>query len=391
MGWKMSGGECCCCKDTIRMAEHHQWALSIFGGFSLFQKQRVKSPSKDIENVASINWRPSGGSAYQDGIGAVDRKNKNAWFTYGLRRRDSFGVVIGVDTYFCTWDASDNITNPAFEPGVVRDLFSLTDYHVYGMMADYDNERLIYTGVAYPDPWLEDPFANDVSHDFCSINFDGTGNTVHETIQLQRNGSTKGIPGIGGLILHRERHETYYVVVQNYTTASITDWVYEIRRRDLNDIGSDEVIYSADLKTGGGDLGSSNVRGITSLSIDIANGKLYWAEHWANSEPPSIRQRSTVKRSNLDGTGVETLYESVRPYRVNFVRYSNKLKKIIHQDFSDLPKTGGPLPGTWERNPDNWNDAKMVTLVDTPDNTYHGSAAAQLWCGYEITGPHAVC
>lgn len=392
MGFRMSGGNCCCCKDTIRMAEQHQWSLYHYGGGLQFIKQRVVSPSKDIEDVAAVAWRRTGSTTlYTDGIGALDRKNKNAWFAYGVNRRSGGGAIIGVDSRFCTWDASDNYTSQVFEPGVVRDLFELTDYHVYGMLVDYDAERLVFTGVSYPDPWTDDAIYNDVYHDVRSIAFDGSGNTNHETIQVKRGGSGKGIPGIGGMILHRGRRETYYVVVQNVTTASIADWVYEIRRRNLDDMATDEVVYSTSLYTGVGDYGSSYARGLNSLSLDAVRDKLYWVEHWASNETPSVRQRSSVKRANLDGTDMEVLHETSRPYRVNFVRYSNLLKKIIHQDFSDLPKSGGPLPGTWERSPEDWGDAKMLTLVDSPDTTYHGSSAAQLWCGLEKTGESAVC
>lgn len=389
MGFIAAGGQCCCCRDFIRIIE--QRLISEFVGTAGNTKSRVVSPSKDVEYPATVSFRPDQTTKWTDGCSCADWKNERIWGTYGVKL-PSAASWLDTQTVFSTWDAKDR---EGIGPAVEQ--FRLSSYYVDSLAADSRNEKLYYSGSPYQHPFL-DGMDTDWSTELKSINFDGTDDTLLDTIPLYRSSSGgTGWSGSGSMFIYPPKNRLYYVKMQNVTTSGPTEYVANICYRDTGDITTENVIYEKALARTLLDIGDGYVRGIGCISFDLEREKIYWVEMYRLISTFN-RVIGWAKRANLDGTGEETLYQSVDPYRISFVRYSNKIKKIVHCDSNRLDRGAGSLPGIWERNPEDWDDGKLVSLNRRP-NDWGGSAGTAnifgtgmpiLWCGYEVTGANAV-
>lgn len=388
MGWRMAGGNCCCCKDTVLGNEQRQWCESAANGSGL-SLRTVASPTKIREQKFRLNLTPAGGSTYSIGTAAPDWKNERFVYSYQLNVRDSFNVLIGENAVVRSWNLKGNGGTPVHNPQFTVDIAAISDYLIDSIACDPDEGHIYYTGHAYPYPTM----SANYSIEFRRMDYDGTSQTLLDTVQLFRTGSsTPWFPGVGSMLLNRPERRLYFVVIENVTTSTAADWIVDIRYRDLGSF-AETTIYSQAFPRLGTQLGDSWVRMISCLSFDFENKKIYWVESYRTTVSPN-RLEGKVKRANYDGSNVETLVQAIDPLTVNFARYSNQHKKIIHGETSRFRTTANPLPGVWVRNPYNWNDAKLVALEASPEIAglpYPGPVGSFLWCGYERIGPHAVC
>lgn len=380
MGFLAAGGQCCCCRDMVRIIE--QGLVSEAAGTAGENKFRVVSPSKNVEFFGSPTFRPDQSNLYTPGVSCADWRHERVWGTYGAKVFSGSSWV-DTNTVVLAWQAKKDGN------AVVNEMFRLAGYVVEAIGASRD--RLYYHARTHANRYLIGDV--DWSTEFRSVRFDGTDDTLHATIPLYRASSGGGgFSGSGSILFLPQKRRLYYVKMQNVTTASSTDHVVNICYRDVDDMGTEVTIYEKTLAVGF-EISTSFVRGLGCLSFDIERDKIYWVEMYRNSATIN-RAIGWVKRANLDGVGEETLYQSVDPYRVSFARYSNKVKKIVHCDSNRLPRGAGFLPGIWERNPEDWSDAKMVSLNGRVNDwggssgsaSHFGTGCPVLWCGYETTG-----
>jgi hypothetical protein len=246
------------------------------------------------------------------------------------------------------------------------------------MACDPDNEHIYFTGHDYPYPDYTTAWAID----FKRMNYDGTGVTTLTTDNLFRTGGGFGpLVGIGSMLVHRPLARLYYVKKQNYTTATADDYTLDLCYRTFASFGTEVVIYSV--------AAFSSVEArpapglLNSLSFDLDDEKIYWCEHY---ETGGGAKQANAYRANMDGSGLETLYNSADPYTINFVRYSNQNGKIYHEDFDRI--VAAPRDGFYERDKAAWGTYTQLATIFGPEtngSSYPGPCSSYLWCGYEGT------
>lgn len=386
--FRMAGGQCCCCRDVVRTLESRYPGHYAGTGGSCI-KRRASSPSRDTADVGAVNWRPVAASPYRIGVSCADWRNDRWWGTYNRDDTNPSNVVIDTNLVFATWDAKD------YEQSTGRrDQFELSSVYADALCADSRNSRLLFSGAQYPHP-QDDVLSLGFSLQLMSVNFDGSGLTVHDEFPVF-DGTSPGASligwqvGLGSLCVHHPVQRLYYTKVDNI--ASPLNPVASVCYRPLGNLAAETVLYEHPYGRLGTELGFGYIRGIGSISFDMSRQHVYWVETFIVPVAGANRTLAKCKRMGLNGEDEETIYTSTDPHTINLVRYSNKLGKIIHQDFDRRGRFGHYL-GTWERNPEDWNDAKLVGLSDSPDITggpFFASSSPVLWCGYEATGPSAV-
>jgi hypothetical protein len=373
--FKNMGPACCCCNDTLIANEQRYWCELNGDGTNARLLRTPKEPTGVREAVHTLNYRPAATNLYAVGTAAPDWKNKRLWYSY-IENYRPIGPITDKDSVIKWWDVK------ASGSGIGTTVTTLSSYLLDAMAADPDNEHLYYAGTAYPYPDM----TVDYSIDLCRINFDGTGQTTLDTVAVFRTGSTTPWPpGIGSMLVNRPEERLYYVVLENVTTSTADDWQYRICYRDFATF-TETTIYSVQFPRLGVQTGDTWIRLLHCLSFDLTDGKIYWVEHYLTA---TSRREAKVRRANLDGSGVELLYQSADPYRVNFARYSNKLGKIVHGDYDRTSTSPSPLNGIWLRDKASWaTDPELIALQSSAENLgepYAAPNSSFLWCGYEGT------
>lgn len=367
---KGMGPACCCCTDTIGGNEQRYWSYDLNGfGTSAEVRRKPKDPTDPRESVTRLDL-PSSGDKFP-GTTGPDWKNKRLYYTYVQWERDGGGIIIDTHSILKWWNTK------TFGVGDVigTNVATLSGFLVDALACDPDAEQIYFAGHSYPYPGFGS-FSADETIDLGRINYDGTGYTILDSSQVFRNGAASLFSaGIGSMLVHRDQQRLYYVKRQNVTTATQADVVLEVCYRDLATF-TENVIYSVPCFSTVS--ASTAIRLINCLSFDIARGKIYFVEHYRNG---SSQQQSNVLRANLDGTGLETLYNSADPHYVNFARYSNKLDKILHEDFDRVGTQ--PRDGFYIRELD-FTLIEQLGRIDTGEvNSAAAPCSSFLWCGYE--------
>jgi hypothetical protein len=367
---KGMGPGCCCCIHTIGGNEQYYWATELnSAGTNIEVRAKPDDPTDPRESVTRLDFPFTGDKL--GGTMTPDWKNKRICYTWVQRIRSGGGAEIGMNTHFKTWDAKTFGVGDVIGTAIT----TLTDFIVDSLACDPDNEHIYFTGYQYPRPDFGTT-GPDANVEFRRMDYDGTNQTTLDTPQIFRDTPTLTLPpGVGSMLIQRDQQRLYYVKRQNVTSATAPESVLEVCYRDLATF-TENVIYSVPCFSTLS--ASSAIRLINCLSFDIARGKIYFVEHYRNG---GGQQQSNVLRANLDGTGLETLYNSADPYYVNFARYSNKLDKILHEDFDRVGTQ--PRDGFYIRETD-FTLIEQIGRIDTGEVI---SAAAPcssyLWCGYE--------
>jgi hypothetical protein len=361
--FQFTGPACCCCKDFMRSNECR--IDSTIGGSSL---RKARSDTETREITLTHNSPVLEDSAHVIGPDWYSKKMYYAWIAPSGAR-------------FRWWNAKGFAGATGLDTDYTGDVTTVAGWWCDSLATHGANEHIYWSGhtTPYPDGTV------DYDIDISRLNYDGTGNVSLATIPIYRAGSTAIYGYVGPMLVNRTADRLYYVVKQNATTPTADDWVFEIRYRDLATF-TETSIYSVTCARLGADRGDAFIRGLNSLSFDIDAGKIYWCEHYLTA---AVRQEGKVRRANLDGTGVELLYQSADPAAVNFARYSNSLGKIMHGDYDRTSTTPIPKDGVWLRNKDDWNDAELIALEASPEtitSPFTETSSSYLWCGYEATG-----
>lgn len=365
------GPACCCCRYTLRSNEQRAWCETNGEGSAISAMiEPPDGPDNPREAEFTLNMRPVANNLYDAGTMGPDWKSKRIWYTYIENDRSGTGgSIVDKDTILKWWNGKSSGN------GIGTTVATISSYLIDSLAADPDNEHIYFTGKAYPYP----DYSANWDIDFGRINYDGTGLTTLTTEGVFRSGGVLGpLAGVGSMLVHRQEQRLYYVKRQNYTTATTDDWVHEICYRDFGSFGTENVIYSAVCFRAF--AAATELRLINCLSFDVANSKVYWCEHYQTG---GGAQQSNVKRANLDGSAIETLYASADPYHVNFARYSNKEQKIYHEDFDRI--VSAPRDGFYRRADDFSLEEQLATdgFNETNGSPYPSPCSSYLWCGYE--------
>lgn len=374
-GFRFTGPACCCCLHTVRGNEQYYWATELnSGGTTIEVLGKPSDPTDPREQITRLDFPFTGDKL--GGTMTPDWKNKRIYYTWVERIRSGGGAEIGMNTHVKWWDAKTFGVGDVIGTAIT----TLTDFIIDSIACDPDSENIYFTGYQYPRPDFS-AAGPDANVEFRRMDYDGTNQTTLDTPQIFRDTPTlPAPPGIGSMLIHRDQQRLYYVKRQNVTSASEPASLLEVCYRDLATF-TENVIYSvACFSTVSA---ATAIRLINCLSFDVDGSKIYFVEHYYTGG--GIRQ-SNVLRANLDGTGLETLYASADPYAVNFVRYSNKLDKILHEDFDRIGTQ--PRDGFYLRETD-FTLIEQLARIDTSEaigSPYMAPTASYLWCGYEVTG-----
>lgn len=369
--FRFTGPACCCCKYTIRSNEQRVWCEEVGEGDSAYTYETPSDPTQPRELVYSLHFRPAATLDYWPGTMTPDWKHKRIYYSYIANDRP-MGTIVDQDTVVKY--SSGKTTGAA--PGTT--VTTLSSYLLDSMACDPDNEHIYFTGHDYPYP----DYTAAWSIDFKRMNYDGTGVTTLLTDGLFRTGGGFGPRvGIGSMLVHRPLARLYYVKRHNYTTATTSDYSHDLCYRTFASFGTEVVIRSSPCFSSVAPRPAIDL--MNCLSFDLTDEKIYWCEHYQEAGAGALR--SYVYRANMDGSGLETLYHSAAPYRVNFARYSNQNGKIYHEDFDPTP----PRDGFYERDKAAWGTFTQLATIFGDENyesPYPGPQASYLWCGYEGTG-----
>lgn len=360
---KGMGPACCCCKHWVRYNEQRRWneIQGVLGDIIVYKTPPTVNDPK--QTFQSIDPRPAVSFDYRGGTMGLDWKHKRIYYTYTEHSGSNQNTV------FKWWDGKSSGVS------LGTAVTTLNTYIVDAFATDADNEHIYLNGMTYPYP----DYSVDWSVDFKRFNYDGTGLTTLDTLQVFRTGGTNLQTGVGSMLVHRPLQRLYYVKQHNIGTATADDRLLDLCYRDFADFTTEVVIYSVVCFSTVS--GSSAVRLLNCLSFDLTDEKIYWCEH---SYPGGGSNRqSNVYRADMDGSNRETLYTSIDPNSVNFVRYSNSTSKIFHEDFDRV--VTAPRDGLYIRE----NDFSLGEQIGTSFSSevagspYPAPTSSYLWCGYE--------
>lgn len=354
---------------TLRGRQMRQWCADVgaSGSITIYAQPADAESARGIEYT--MNFAPTGGSDYEAGVMAPDWHNKRIFYTYMDKTATPATVVKW-------WDGKSS--GSALGTAIT----TIGGYWIDGLAADPDNEHLYFTGKADPYPFTYPGV--DFSVDLKRMDYDGSNITTLDTMPVFEAGGSGGAigrPGVGCMMVHREQQRLYYVKRENVTPSSPNENTIGIYYRDFANITTEVEVYN--IPCFSAFISGLAIRLIDGLSFDVAGGKIYWCEHSQDGSGNSI---GNVKRADLDGANLETLYTSAAPYAINFARYSNTLKKILHEDFDADPTP--PRDGYYLRD-DAFALLKQYGKSATPETTgspFPGPTGSFLWCGFEDTG-----
>ncbi|WP_254512847.1 hypothetical protein [Anatilimnocola floriformis] len=368
MGMRTAGPACCCCEHFIRGNEISSFMMPGGGLSGTFIDEKPDKPTDQRVRVNQL-ITPGGDSLSVHTI-APDWSNKRLYYAYSTRVRDSGGTMIDMKSTFKWWDTKD--AGPGTAVAEVNSL--ICD----ALAASPDEEKIYWAARAYVDGAFPN-LSSNYGIDLRRMNYDGTNQANLATVNVYRTGSIATAGKLGSMLVNRKENRLYYVVRQNVTTSTAADWVWEIRYRDLGTFAESTIYSVTGAQTTSG-LGSSVIHLLNCLSFDLADGKIYWCEHYLTA---SSRQEGKVRRANLDGSSVELLYQSADPYAVNFARYSNKLGLIVHGDKDRTGNVLTPKNGVWLRDKANWSTAEQIATEGAPETLNFDATSSFLWCGFE--------
>lgn len=369
--FRFTGPACCCCKHTIRGDEINGFMMPA-GGIGTTLLYETLTPADARNNIRSLT--SPGGDSFSSHMIGPDWANKRIFYAYNTWAR-TMGSVTDTDATFRYWD-----TKTSSSTGVA--ITTVNSRVCDSLAADPDNEHIYWASHDYHAG--ASPSADvgiDYSIELRRMDYDGTNQTTLDTVPVNRATSATRPAVIGPMLVNRDAARLYYVVRQNYTTASNTTWEWEIRYRDFATF-TETSIYSVTGAHAVSAAGDTVIQLLNCLSFDLADGKIYWCEHYMSA---SNRQEGKVRRANLDGSGVELLYQSADPYAVNFARYSNSLGKIVHGDKDRTANVFTPKDGIWLRDKAAWATAEQIAKEGLPETSNFDLTSSFLWCGYEGT------
>ena len=259
--FRFSGGECCCCKDTVTGSEQRAWEGSAFGNIQL---KRTNIASEFREIVYTHNMQPASSPLYSDGTCAPEWQGKRVYYTYQLNQRSGGGALIGSNSVIRWWNLKDSAGTAGDSPLVTGDVGTVTGFYVDAMATHADEQKIYFVGYDYPYP----DGSVDYSYQMRRIDYDGSNMVTLDTVPAFRTGSsTPFFAGAGCMMMNRPENRLYYVVAENVATASAADWIIDIRYRDLTTF-AETTIYSKTFPRLGTQLGETWVRMLNSISFD---------------------------------------------------------------------------------------------------------------------------
>jgi hypothetical protein len=360
------GPACCCCRDTLVFRESR-----VNGDASEIRLYEYTSPDLPRQDKLQHNTRPVVSNIYESGAGVPVWAEKKFYYFHLMHDRSGGGgSIVDTDSVVEWWDTKGSSSLTRQIAPNVGTIGTKTSFVGECIGVDTDDQKIYLAGRDYA--------AANTDFHIWRMDYAAGGQTDVLTVPM-RSGLS---PVIGPMLVHRPTQRLYFVVKQNYTTASSADVAWDIRYMDLVTLG-ETTIYSVQANGVGTPNTDEYIRLLNSVSFDIENEKIYWCEHYA-----ATQREGKVRRANLDGSGVELLYQSADPYQVAFAHYSNQHKKVLHGDFHRTVVT--PRLGVWLRDPDNWNDSKLLATNQTNVSANYFRNTQYPWCGYEVTGSAAV-
>lgn len=384
MGMKTMGAACCCCHQWLWTVEHRFWDGGQMGGSS-FIYRKPDSPTQARESEFTMHNRPAATLEYDSGTAAPDWKNKRVFYTYiDVDRSGPGGTIADMHTVVKWWDAKSSGVS------IGTPITTLSSFLLDHLATDADNEHIYFNGTTYPYlgwDWFSGT-VSDASVELKRMDYDGSNLTTLATVGVYRaGGGFGGMPGIGCMIVNRAHQRLYYVKRHNYTTSSVNDWLVELCYRELGSIGTENVIYSVPCFSSAAPRPATTL--LNCISFDFEDDKVYWCEHYQTT---GGALQANAYRAELDGSNRELLVAATSPFSISHVRYSNKLGRIIHEEY-DTVVSPPPRGGLYIRSKTDWNDAETIGTIDHPEvwgSPYPSPASSYLWCGYEVLGPEAV-